>query len=154
MSVVPVSMAANPELPVGMDTELPCTVSSDEHHVSTTINSTADCYVRSRGSSQKLGVTPLGMLTKSISPVNKLEFVPPRVNAPPGSFACTFCASSKRVSQKAISGELNWLPLASVSQNGVACDCAMGVNPRPISPETGANRKSCETWSATAGDAE
>ena len=76
--------------------------------------------ILSRGNNQKLGVTPLGMFTKSIFPVKSEELVPPSVKAPPGSRVCAFGSPLKRVRKNPISGVVNELPFARACQNGVA----------------------------------
>lgn len=107
-------MAAKALVPVLIVTDFPPTVTSDTDN------------------SQNDGVET-GMLINSMSPVNSVELVPPRVNTPPETSVCD--ASVARVSQKLISGEESWLVLASVSQKGVAPVEAMVLNARPIIPE-------------------
>lgn len=75
----------------------------------------------------------MGILRNSISPVNSEEFVPPRVNVPPGtSSTCKFC---DRASQNAISGDESWLLVANASQKGVARVLAKVANAKPIRPD-------------------
>lgn len=76
-----------------------------------------------------------------MSPVNRVLFVAPSVNVPPGSRALALVTLVYRVNWKAISG-LSSVPgvLTSVCQNGVAFDDAISSKARPISPERGALR--------------
>lgn len=77
----------------------------------------------------------------SMSPVNKVEFVPPRVKTPPGSSTSAVGSSRNRVSQKPISGEVSFPPSASACQNGVERVEAMVLNASPRIPETEPSRR-------------
>lgn len=76
------------------------------------------------------------MSKNSISPTNRLRFVPPRVNAPPGSSSVADESLRNRESQNAISGELSWFPWDRDCQNGVECVLAMVWKASPMIPET------------------
>lgn len=124
ISVVPVSMADSAVLAV-IGTDFPCTVTEFK------VNS------------QKLGFA--GMFRKSMSPVNRLELVPPRVNTPPGSSSVAVGSLPNRVSQKDISGELNWPLLARASQKGVDWVEEIVEKARPMIPEILSSSNSDET---------
>jgi len=83
MRVVPVSIADIALVPVEIVTTLPLTVRPV------------------RVNSQNVG-SPAGILMNSISPVKSDEFVPPRVNTPPGARSAELEVS--RASQNDISG--------------------------------------------------
>ena len=84
--------------------------------------------------SQNVGVVP-GIFKNSISPVNKLELVPPRVKAPPGT-SFWVLVWLERVSQNPISGVVSWPPVARACQNGIAFVFAIAEKARPKIPET------------------
>jgi hypothetical protein len=111
----------------------------DYHHLPCILNS------------QNVCVDP-GMSRNSISPWNKLELVPPRVNVPPGSSSFASGWSRKRVRKKAISGDDSWPPLAKACQNGAARVVAMDENAKPRIPETLPSRSPWVVWSTATID--
>lgn len=82
-----------------------------------------------------------------MSPVNKVELVPPNVKTPPGS-SSTACGSVRnRVIQKLISGDVSWLPWASVCQKGIERVEAIVSKASPMMPETEPSRRFDDVWS-------
>jgi hypothetical protein len=118
ISVVPESIADKAALPVATFTALPCTVTLET------------------ASNQNVGVDGPAIGRNSMSPVKRLELVPPSVKEPPGSSSFTFFAPRKRVSQNAISGAVSWFEEINPCQKGTACVDEMAPNAKPKMPET------------------
>lgn len=83
---------------------------------------------------QKEGVDT-GISWKSILPLKRDEFVPPRVKTPPATF-CEVEVGEALVSQNDKSGDESWLLLSSACQKGVARVLAIEENARPMIPDT------------------
>jgi len=128
MRVVPVSIAANAEAPPVTVTGFPCAT------IPETLNS------------QKLGVW-VAKGKNSMSPVNKLELVPPKVKTPPNSSSVACGSVRNRVIQKLISGAESWFPAARVCQKGVERVEEMVSKARPMIPETEPSRRPDDVWS-------
>lgn len=71
-----------------------------------------------------------------MSPVYKLELVPPKVKSPPGSLVVAEVSSMNLVNQNDISGEAHWLLFTSACQKGKALVEASDWNARPMMPAT------------------
>ena len=137
-NVVPVSIADMAESPVAICTLFPWTVTPMRYYIIKFRFKTA-CWphIPLICKSQKLCVTSLGMSTNWMSPVNRLEFVPPNVKTPPGSSAWALVSLLNLANQNDISGELHILLLVSACQKGKDLVEASDWNARPIRPVTG-----------------
>lgn len=118
MRVVPVSIAAKAESPVVIGIFWPFTESEE-----------IAC-------NQNVGEVPEGMLWNSMSPVNKDELVPPRVNTPPDTSVGAVGLLRNRANQNDISGLVSWLFDAKACQKGVERVLAIVSNARPMIPDT------------------